>query len=200
MSTSIIVILLLLWNTFVSYCNARVAGTMWRERNMHGTFAWLLVWSAAIQAVIGFSMPIIMSEILMLKLVGASPAFLKAAMNLWYVTVIFPILSTGTIITIYSWREAYRTRNWLDMASAGYNTVAMAHNLYSASQSLGGAFSNVMEFVFSGADDEDGFKLLLVKLALFLTVGLGLFGGFLITQWLMKRYENTLPIPETQAA
>ncbi|RYD41609.1 MAG: hypothetical protein EOP83_33715, partial [Verrucomicrobiaceae bacterium] len=127
-------IALVLWNTLVSFWNARVVGQTWAERELHGPFMFLVIWSAAIQSAIGFSMLLIIVEGLLVNLVHPMSAkFNHALMGMWYLAVIIPALGTGLIITIHSWIEMFREKSFANMANTAYNTYAMGSNIYHAS-------------------------------------------------------------------
>lgn len=195
----LVLVLVLLLNVGISFWNARVVGLMWNERKAHGTFMYLVLISALVQSVIGFSMPILLGEAALFHSLGyLSDAAVKALTQMWYLAIIFPALGTGTIITAHSLMEAYRERNFANMATATYNTFAMGHNIYQASSGIGEAFSGLSSFFKSSSDDEDsGAGLMFVLLAVL--VGLSLLGGGFITYGIVQHYKGKLAIPARQA-
>jgi hypothetical protein len=77
---------------------------------------------------------------------------------LWYITVIFPVLGTGLIITIQSWVAAYREHSLANLGVAAYNTFAQVHNTMSAIQSLGPALQSVGKMFASVASSRGSAK------------------------------------------
>lgn len=189
----------LLLNGVISWLNAVGAGRAWAESRAVGGFPRLLVWCAAIQSAVGFS------SILLFALLGVAhvfhvlpPAALGKATSLWYVLIIVPALGSGLIIMVQSWQVAFRDRSLANMGVAAYNTAAMAHNVYSTVQSIGGALSDVGSLFSDLKSDDDaasGIALVVITLVL-----LALSGGILLTQAIIKRYAGTVPLPARVAA
>ncbi|MGD0641392.1 MAG: hypothetical protein ABSC22_11650, partial [Roseiarcus sp.] len=117
--------LILALNFGISWWNARTCGRAWVESKAIGGAIRVLVWCGAIQSAIGFS-----SVFLFPLLFLANAAFpdyftadqLNGAVSLWYLTIIFPALGTGLIITIESWIAAYREHSLMNIGVAAYNT------------------------------------------------------------------------------
>ncbi|RYD61890.1 MAG: hypothetical protein EOP83_15965 [Verrucomicrobiaceae bacterium] len=199
MGTSLQIILvlgILALNIFISYFNARSVGQVWDERNAHGTFMWALIWSGFIQAVLGFSMPIIGVLLGGLYLLGKlSPKAVEAGLSLWYLTAIIPLLGTGMIITIHSWIETYRDRSWTNIGITAYNTYAMASNVYSAATNIGPMFGKVMEFFSSDDEDNNSIKALVGAV-----VVMSFVGGYFLAAAVRDKYRGTLPAPVAQTA
>jgi hypothetical protein len=108
---SIWLYVILALNFGISWWNARTCGRAWVESKAVGGYIRVLVWCGAIQSAIGFS------SVFLFPMIFAAQAFfpeyftddyLNGALGLWYITVIFPVLGTGLIITIESWIAAYR--------------------------------------------------------------------------------------------
>ncbi|GEP00546.1 hypothetical protein [Methylobacterium haplocladii] len=193
-------LLILALNLVVSFFNARACGQMWAEREQSGPFLFLVIWSAAIQSAIGFSSILIFAGAYAAHGMGILPdKAMKATLSLWYLAIIFPTLGTGFLITIHSWIVAYRERNLLDMASAAYNTVAMAHNLYQASSGIGDAFGSVFTFFSSVTDDDEDGAGILVVITVLAIVVFALGGGALLTRAIIRHYAGSLPMPERAA-
>jgi hypothetical protein len=197
-------ILIVLLNAGISYWNAYVCGKSWEESRALGGTIRFLVWCAAIQSAIGFSSVLILP--LMFVAHAAVPdyftdVYFEGALNLWYLTIIFPALGTGLAITIESWVVAYRERSLLSMGSAAWNTFAQIHNTMGAVQNLGSAFSSVGEafgsvFDFSGDDDDIKIRAAIAGLAIMVAiVAVALIGGALITAAIIHRYAGTVPLP-----
>lgn len=185
---------LVLWNTFISFMNARVVGMTWAERESHGPFMFLVIWSAAIQSAIGFSMLLIILEAVLLNLVHPMSAkFNQALLGMWYLAIIVPALGTGLIITIHSWIEMFREKSFANMATTAYNTYAMGSNIYHASSGIGDAFGKVSDFFKSDDDKDRGMAPILIAL-----VFLAIAGGAFLTYGIANHYRGKLPAPDAQ--
>ena len=173
---------------------------MWEESKAQGGFMRLLVWCGATQSAIGFS------SVFVILLLGGTSWFAmqdpenaenvrymwEVGMSFWYIAIIFPALGTGIIITLHSWREALRRRDFSSGAVAAWNTYAQASNTIGAVQNMGGAFSKVGEglgSLFSGKGDAKG-KLALLAI---LIVIVALMLGVLVTALLIQHYARTAP-------
>jgi len=185
-------------NFGISWWNAKVVGWLWNDRPVMGLFTKAVLWSAAINSAIGFS-SVFMVGLALLASQFMDPKqahiLITWMMSLWYVVVILPILGTGLVITLHSWMEFARTRNWSDLAVSSWNTFAQLHNMYDATQSLGPAFdavSDMFKAVLSNDDDDD--KGAIGRLALAL-VFLALIGGVLLTAMIIKANIGKAPIP-----
>lgn len=190
------IILMLLLNLGISWLNCWAVGGMWAETKATGGFPRLLAWCGAVQAAVGFSSVLLYGLGYVLHATGYMPdSAFKAAMQLWYVLVVVPAIGTGLFILIESWIIAFRTRSILDMASAAYNTFAMAHNIYGATKNMGSALSGVGDFFSTDGDGEGGGVVLLV-VAL---VAASLLGGVILTAVLIRRYAGRLPDPRKHA-
>lgn len=195
---------ILILNFGISWWNAKVCGEAWVESKAVGGMIRLLVWCGAIQSAIGFSSVILFPLVFVAH--AAFPAqftdlYVKGAVNLWYLTIIFPVLGTGLIITVHSWIQAYRERDMLSMGSAAWSTYAQIHNMAGAVDSMGSAFSAVGDAfgsLFSASDDDDaGGQLALLGLLVMLAVVIiSLFSGAVLTALIIKRYAGTLPMPQ----
>src|SRR5690348_5531771 len=102
---------ILVFNFALSWWNARACGRAWVEAKAVGGLVRFSVWCCAIQSAIGFSSVFIFP--LVFAVHAALPdiftdANVKAAVSLWYLTIIFPALGTGLAITIESWIATYR--------------------------------------------------------------------------------------------
>jgi hypothetical protein len=107
-------------------------------------------------------------------------------MALGYLTVIIPILFTGTAMTIQSWMYFWRERNFRNGAVAGWNTFADVYNVYHAIRDIPDCFS-ILENAFSRESDEDGEIggiLLLIVIAI---VVLAITGGIVLTSVIIRR-------------
>lgn len=187
----LLLIAILLLNTGISWWNCYAVGSSWDEAKIAGGFTYLLCWCGAVQSAVGFSMLLVMLEILVVSMTGKlPPEAINAIGGLWYLAIVVPAIGTGIIITLHSWQVAIRDRSAGNLASAAYNTFATAHNLYSAIEDVPKAWSGVGEFfgdAFKGSDSDGKGKLALLVILL---VVLALVGGVLITIGLIGRYRR----------
>lgn len=202
MGNSVWLILILVLNFGISWWNCYSCGRAWVEAKAVGGMMHVMVWCGAIQAAIGFS------SVFLFPLIFAAHAifpeyftdlYVKGAVNLWYLTIIVPILGTGIIITVESWIAAYRDRSLLNMGVAGWNTFAQVHNTVSAINNMGSAFSAVGDAfgsLFDVSDDDAKDTLAKIGLVIMIVVViLALFAGTMLTVVLIKRYAGTMPMP-----
>ncbi|MCA9340671.1 MAG: hypothetical protein KDA17_07175 [Candidatus Saccharibacteria bacterium] len=199
----LILVLVLILNVAISIWNCYAAGTAWKDTMAFGsTFDKVLLWSAAIQSGVGFSMPILLvlaygSTYFLTG--GAEPTmspaeaqeFMQAIFSLWYVAVIFPILGSGLAIWIHSIRAAFQRRDFASIATAGWNTFAQVHNTISAVENLGGALGNVGDFFGKALNSKGGDGKGKAGILLILIVVLALVAGFMITFALIRYFART---------
>src|SRR5262245_19690912 len=126
-------------NLVISWLNARTCGRAWIEARALGGSIRVLVWCGAVQSAIGFS-PVFLFP-LIFAANGLFPGYfttgdLNGMVSLWYISIIFPALGTGLIITIESWIRAYRERSLSSMGVAAYNAFAQIHNTMGAISNL----------------------------------------------------------------
>jgi hypothetical protein len=204
-----VLLLIVVLNFGISWWNAYVCGKSWEESKALGGMIRFMVWCGAIQSAIGFSSVLILPLIFLAHAVAPdyfTQVYFKGALNLWYLTIVFPALGTGFAITIESWVAAYRERSLLNMSAAAWNTFAQVHNTVGAVQNMGGAFSAVGEAfgsVFSAVGDDDDPKVTLAIIGVIIMVSivaLAIIGGALITAALIHRYAGTVPLPARQTA
>jgi hypothetical protein len=201
-SSSIWLLLILALNFGISWWNARTCGRAWVEAKAVGGGIRVLVWCGAIQSAIGFS------SVFLFPLIFLANAWfpdyftaddLNGALSLWYVTIIFPALGTGFIITIESWIAAYRKHSLANLGVAAYNTFAQIHNTMSAIDSLGPAFQSVGRMfasVASSRGDARGKAAILGVMIAVLVVFIALAAGAILTTVLIHRYAGTVPLPQ----
>lgn len=193
---ALLFVLILLLNVGIAWWNARVCGQSWVESKHLGGWIRLVVWSAAIQSVIGFSMAYLVVFGGIAFLFGwLPPSAIQWVASLFYLAIIVPALGTGLIITIHSWQVALRERSLLNMGTAAYNTFAIAHNAYQAVDGIGqsiGVVGEMMSSVLSSDGDAKG-KLALLVLLLVICA---LLAGVYTTAVLIQRYAGTVAIPE----
>lgn len=182
----IMLLLMLVLNFAVSWVNCWSVGRSWKEARTAGGWPRLLAWCGAIQAAIGFSSVVGFFVGGFLHLAGAlSPAVEKGAISLWYLLVILPLLSTGLVILVESWRIAARERSWGSMGAAAYNTAAMGSNLLGAADGINKALEAAGK-VFDG-EDQDASSMVLLMCGL---VACALSSGVLLAMVLIRHYAT----------
>jgi hypothetical protein len=197
---SLWLVVILALNFAISWWNARSCGRAWVESKAVGGAIRFLVWCAAIQSAIGFSSVFLFPLILLAN--ALFPAYfteeyLKAAVNLWYLTIIFPALGTGLVITIESWITAYRERSLLNLGRAAYNTMAQIHNTMGAIDSVGPALRSVGQMFTSALSGRGNAKDKAALLGLMIAVAVvavALAAGTMLTVVLIHRYAGTVPL------
>jgi hypothetical protein len=199
-------ILIVVLNVGISWLNAGVCGRSWEESKACGGIIRLVVWCTAIQSAVGFSSVTALPLIFLAHEYAPgyfTEIYFKGALNLWYLTIIFPTIGAGLAITIESWVAAYRDASLLRLSNAAWNTFAQVYNTARAIDYMGGAFSAVRDAFGSAsnstsdANDEDKDAIAIVGVTIMLTiVSLALLGGCLITAVIIRYYAGTVPLPE----
>jgi hypothetical protein len=204
-SGSIWLYLILALNFAISWWNARSCGRAWAESKAVGGSIRFLVWCGAVQSAVGFS------SVFLFPLLFAANALapdyftdeqLNGALSLWYLTIIFPVLGTGLIITIESWIAAYRNHSLMNLGLAAYNTFAQVHNAMGAINGVGPAFSAVGKMFASVAGGRGDAKGKAAILGVMIAVGvvvLALSAGVILTAALIHHYAGTVPLPKAAA-
>ncbi|HZE53198.1 MAG TPA: hypothetical protein VE111_08020 [Bradyrhizobium sp.] len=197
-SGSGMMILILVLNVGISFFNAYVCGRSWEESKAVGGILWLVVWCTAIQSALGFSSVVLLFLIYLAHdYVPAyfTDVYFKGALNLWHLTIIFPIIGAGLSVTIESWVAVYRDASLLRLSNAAWNTFAQVRNTASAVENMGGALSSAGDpFKFTSDAEDDGKDAGLA--ILFSLVSLALLGGSVITAAIIRFYSGTVPLPD----
>lgn len=192
----LLLVLLLALNFAISWWNCYAVGGIWAESAALGGWPRVLAWCGATQAAVGFSSVIGFALGAILHAAGVlPPKVAQGAAAIWYLLIIVPAIGTGLVITIHSWIAAFRERSLMNMGAAAYNTVAMAHNIYSAVDGVGEAVASIRELM-SSDDDGEGSGVALAALVLALAA---LASGVLLTVALIRRYAGRLPLPARTA-
>ena len=200
-TSSLWLFLILALNFGISWWNARTCGRAWVESKAVGGGIRVLVWCGAIQSAIGFSSVFLFPLIFVANALFPdyfTDEYLNGALSLWYLTIIFPALGTGFIITIESWIAAYRQHSVANLGVAAYNTLAQVHNTMAAIDGLRPAFESVGKMfasAMSGRGDARGKAAILGLMIAILVVGLALAAGSILTAVLIHRYAGTVPLP-----
>lgn len=191
-------VLILALNCVISWLNCRAVGGIWREAKYFGGWLRVIAWCGAIQSAVGFSSVIGAAAGYALFATGhLPPAAARAASSLWYLIVVLPAIGTGLAITVHSWIVAFRTKRFLDMGTAAYNTFAQISNMRNA---FGGGISDALSVVTqffsspskgSSKDDDGGALVMLV----ILLVAFAIAGGVILTAVLIKHYSRRLALP-----
>ncbi len=158
----------------------------------------LVVWCTAIQSALGFS------SVNLLFLIYLAhdyvprfftDAYFTRALDLWNLTIIFPIVGAGLSVTIESWVAVYRDASLRRLANASWNTFAQIRNTERAVENIGDVLSSAGDPLhFAGDADNDGEGEGLVILAPL--VAIALLGGSMITAAIIRFYSGTVPLPD----
>lgn len=203
-------ILIVVLNVGISWLNAGVCGRSWEESKACGGIIRLVVWCTAAQCAIGFSSVLILPLIFLARENAPgyfTDVYFQGALNLWYLTIIFPMIGAGLSITIESWVAAYRDASLLKLGNAAWNTFAQVYNTVRAVQDMGGAFSAVCDafgspFKLSSDSNDDGTATIAIVglMIMLVVVSCALLGGCLITAVIIRYYAGTVPLPERDAS
>lgn len=198
---TIILIAVLILNVLISVWNTYAAGISWKDTMTLGNrFDKAVLYSAVIQAGIGFSMPIILmltylatTFLTMGDKPNLTPEEAKQLVewisSLWYVAIIFPILGSGFAIWLHSIRIAFQRRDFASIATAGWNTFAQIHNTLSAIDNLGGAFDKIGD-LFSSLTSSKGNNKNNAAILAILIVVISIVGGFMLAIYLTKKFAK----------
>lgn len=150
----LILFVLMIVNFGISCWDAYVAGRIWRE--VTGLMK-LVAWSALTISACGFLIvTAIICGYIALAAHWTDARGMHALMSMTYLMIIIPVLGSGLIITIHSWVEAYKRRDFGSIATAAWNTGAQGYNMYEAADGgISSAFSDVAGFFAPSGDDDD---------------------------------------------
>ena len=173
-------------NFGISWWNARQAGRSWLEAKALGGFVWVVTLCAAIQSALGFTTVICFVLAVLAKSTGLlSDSGYQAVAALDYLLVIIPLIGSGLILTLASWRIAFREKSLASMGTTAYNTLAMAYDIASAAKNIPSLIDS-LKFLGSSRDDKKddddsgmGLKVVLLVLA-------ALVLGILLTVWIIR--------------
>lgn len=166
----VLLTLLLLVNLLISAWNAYAVGRTWDD-SRSAPFGRVVGWAGLVMSASGFTYVYVAlfgwGAYMANKLTVES---LQALLSLGYLAIIIPVIGSGAVITLHSWHIAWKQRTLGNMAVAGYNTFAQAHNMLSAIRDIPGAFDIVMSFFGSDtkgkskSKDEDKATVLLIAI------------------------------------
>lgn len=196
----VIFIVLLAVNGLISWLNCRSAGMAWKDTMAVGSwFEKALLWSAAVQSTVGFSMLILVPGAFGLTAylsAGTHPTLtpdeahemLQGVFSFWWLAVIFPVVGSGTIIWVHSIRVAIQTRRPGAIAAAAWNTFAQVMNTISLFRDMGEAITHTGKlFKSAGGGDNKG----KVAIAFIILGVVAIVAGGLITAGLIAYYART---------
>ena len=191
-------ILILVMNVGISFFNAYVCGRSWEESKAVGGILRLVVWCTAIQSALGFS------SVNLLFLIYLAhdyvpryftEVYFKGALNLWYLTIIFPTIGAGLSVIVESWVAVYRNASLGRLSNAAWNTFAQVRNTASVVENMGNALSSAHDpLSFTSDADNDGEGAGPVIFASLVSVAL--LGGSAITAAIIRFYSGTVPLPD----
>lgn len=146
------VILIFVVNPVIAYWNAKTAGNIWNTVSTASTWEKLLVISALVQSVVGFSMPslgVLLFLGYMFKLLTMNQIYL--GVDLMWISVIVPLVGTGLIITVQSVKDAIKERSLASGGVALWNVGASIENIIDMVSNFG----SVIKDISKRSDDED---------------------------------------------
>ncbi|WP_194791085.1 hypothetical protein [Pseudomonas sp. UFMG81] len=185
----LILILVSALNLAISWWNCRTVGQIWDEARYVGGTMRLLAWAGAIEATLGFSSVLLLLVTLYFYANGQLPQeYLDAVSSLWYLLIIIPAMGSAVVITVHSLENAWRERNFSNIAVAAWNAFATAQRLERATHAMPAAFERVTK-LFQGKDDRKAALVVLIVL-------IALTGGALITWKLIRHYAQQARGPQ----
>lgn len=173
MSTLAVMFLVLIWllNFGISWWNAKAVGSAWAYGKTAGFGVKLLLWSGATMSACGFTWCYLIPLALLAGAFNVLPwEYVYGALDLGYIIIIGPVLASGFVIMIHSWKRAWEERSFLNYGVAGWNTFAQIHNTVRAIQTVPVAFDGVSKLL-KGGDGKDKAKVMMVVLVVLCLVG-----------------------------
>lgn len=170
-------------NPLIAFYNAKVIGSVWQYSTNFNWWDKTLCISGLVQSVIGFSMPVLG------VIVGAGYYFhflnnlqLTLSIDLFWISIIIPLVGTSIIITIQSIKDAIASRSFLDGAIAVWNISATIENIIDLFSNFGSIIGSITSIMDGDSTDDSGAALgfagFLVVVGIVLT---GLFAGVILT-------------------
>lgn len=156
-------ILLFAVNAVISLMNAWVVGANWTESKIVGGWTRFLAWCGAIMAASGLTW----CYMVLIGFAGQasgrlSHELVNAFFNAGYLLIIGPIVGSGFGIWVHSLVGVYKRRSFGNVAVAGWNTFAQAHNVYSLARNAPSALKEVSDFLTKGKKDTKWLFLMLI--------------------------------------
>ncbi|EIL97352.1 hypothetical protein AB7849_18680 [Rhodanobacter sp. 115] len=191
-------LILIIVNAGISWWNARNAGRMWLEAQSLGGWVWLLAWCAAIQAAAGFTSITAFLLVSLASSIGLLPEQSEAAASgLVYLLTVIPIIGTGLLITLSSWRIAFREKSLASMGVAAYNSLAMAYNVASAVKDIPGVWDGLQKFYKKNRNNK-GNGNAIIAVVVIAVAALAI--GCLLTRWIICTNMGKEALPAREAA
>ena len=191
---SLIGVLVLLINLWISWHNAKVIGLEWVESRYIGGWVRFMCWMGWLQSALGFTWCyVLILAVFAHSAEAINPATMRAVVDVGYV-VLFPgLFISGTFIWIDSLVQAWRRRDLPSMATATWNTFAEVHNAYSAIDGMGDAMKSFGS-LFSDTDEDTAKGVAVVAVIAIILAALA--GGFLTTELIRRHYAGSRPLPD----
>lgn len=172
---------LLALNGFIASWNAYVVGRAWR---FAGGFMTFVLWCALIQSVVGYSSIALVGILVGLHQYGKLDAeFMKYAMDLWYLLMVFPVIGSGLVIWLHGVIHTIRHPSVGGVLTSGWNTFANVHNIMGAVRHVPEAGEGVGKLLGSIGKSKDGAKALIVLIAVGVSIGIGITLTYVFFSW-----------------
>ena len=168
----IAILLVFIVNPVIAYFNAYGVGRIWNSMAAATKWEKAIAVSALIQSVIGFSMPMVA----IISFIGYVTKYLNMneihlVMDLFWLSVIVPIIGSGLIITIQSVRDAIKYRSFGSIATAAWNVGAMINNIVDMFSNFGSILSDATKR--ASDDDENPAILFIAIFVVIVSIGSG---------------------------
>lgn len=187
--------LIFMLNFGISWFNAWAVGKMWLESKATGGFQHFVTWCAAIMSACGFTW---CYSFVLAFIAGSvpyhghpllAPKYVAGVIELSYLIIILPVIGSGIGITISSWQNFRRERNFANGAVAGYNTFAQIYNTVQAVRAVPAVFGDLGK-LFKGGDSKDSsIKLMILLVVLAVIGGIGTTFAIVRASAKAKAYE-----------
>jgi hypothetical protein len=165
-------VLLLVVNFLISIFNSWSVGRSWVETKAAGGFARLMSWMGATMASVGFTWCYLVVIAYIASATGKlPPKYIDGMLSIGYLAIIVPLIGSGIAITVDSWMYFWRRRTFGSGALATWNTAADVYNIYEAASAVPTAWDTVKDVFSSSDDDDNGFGLLAIMLAVAALLG-----------------------------
>lgn len=188
------IILLLILNLAISIFNAIICGRTWNETKYQGGLAHFMNWCGAIMSACGFTnvyaviIGLIASSISTCDNGVCSTLISQKQfdnlLSLQYLLIVFPVIGSGIVITIQSWKIFWERKNLLNGSIAAWDTFATVYNISNAIRYVPEASQNVSSLFDSDDVDKDSIVIYLVLFALL--------AGCLSTYWIIKSVSKSV--------
>lgn len=191
----ILVILILAFDFFISYCNASYCGRYWSESKATGGSFRAYVVSGYVMAVAGFTMVYGYIVIMLLPYIlplfksfenADMTALVELSSDLLYVMIAVAVIPTGFIIWFRSVANAWKQRSFGSVVTAGWNTYAQIHNTVSACREMPSALRRITKSLFGGKKKKGSEYIGALAI---LVIIIALLGGYFTASAIMKKAD-----------